>query len=170
MNRRIIDINAPTLTHISMDIKHMPPSKDKFHYILVMLCEASNFMVAAPMKTATAPEICNTIMDHFMGYFGTPTIVCDQDPAFMSHLCQWFLHSYGIHVTTASPTNHQFLMAEHGIKSLANILMKHLIGLGDNWPLYCKPAMLSYNSYATPQPGQFKSLQNSHRKKAHIGP
>ena len=53
-----------------------------------MLCEASNFMVVAPMKTATAPEIT----DHFMGYFGTPTrIVCDQDPAFMSHLCQWFL-------------------------------------------------------------------------------
>ena len=40
------------------------------------------------------------------------------------------------------------LMAEHGIKSLATILMKHLTGLGDNWPLYCKPAMLVYNSYA----------------------
>ena len=40
-------------------------------------------------------------------------------------------------------------MAEHGIKSLANILMKHLTGLGDNWPTYCKPAMLAYNSYAT---------------------
>ena len=50
------------------------------------------------------------------------------------------------------------LMAEHGIKSLANILMKHLTGLGDNWPSYCKPAMLSYNSYATPQFGQFKPL------------
>ena len=59
------------------------------------------------------------------------------------------LKSYGIHVTTASPTNHQSLMAEHGIKSLANILMKHLTGLGDNWPIYCKPAMLAYNSYAT---------------------
>ena len=82
MNRRIIDINAPTLTHISMDIKHMPPSKDKFYYISVMLCETSNFMVAAPMKTTTAPEICNTIMDHFMGYFGTTTrIVCDQGPS-----------------------------------------------------------------------------------------
>ena len=87
------------------------------------------------MKTATAPEICNAIMDSFMGYFGTPIrIVCDQDPAFMSHLTQWFLHTYGIHVTTASPTNHQSLMAEHGIKSLASILMKHLTGLGDNWP------------------------------------
>ena len=57
LNRCIIDINATTLTHISMDIKHMPPSKDKFHYILVFLCETSNFIVAAPMETATAPEI-----------------------------------------------------------------------------------------------------------------
>ena len=171
MNRRIIDINAPTLTHISMDIKHMPPSKDKCHHILVMLCEASNFMVAAPMKTATAPEICNTIMDHFMGYFGTPTrIVCDQDPAFMSHLCQWFLHSYGIHVTTASPTNHQSLMVEHGIKSLANILMKHLTGLGDNWPLYCKPAMLSYNSYATPNLDNLSPFEIAIGRKAILAP
>ena len=52
-----------------------------------------------------------------MGYFGTPIrIVCDQDPAFMSHLTQRFLHTYGIHVTTTGPTNHQSLMAEHGIK------------------------------------------------------
>ena len=28
--------------------------------------------------------------------------------------------------------------------------MKHLIGLGNNWPLYCKPSMLACNSYATP--------------------
>ena len=90
-NRRIIDINAPSLSHISMDIKHMPPSKDKFSYILVMLCEISNFIVAVPMRTATAPEICEAIMENFIGYFGTPTrIVCDQDPAFMSHLTQWF--------------------------------------------------------------------------------
>ena len=116
----------------------MPQSKDKFSYILVMLCEISNFIVAVPMRKATAPEICEAIMENFIGYFGTPTrIVCDQDPAFMSHLTQWILKPYGTHVTTASPTNHQILMVEHGIKSLANILMKHLTGLGDNWPLYC---------------------------------
>ena len=109
-------------------------------------------IVAAPMKTATAPEISNALMDSFIGYFGTPIrIVCDQDPAFMSHLTQWFLHTYGIHVTTASPTNHQSLMAEHQIKSLTNILYETSYRpRGDNWPLYCKPAMLVYNSYATP--------------------
>ena len=92
-------MNAPALTHISIDIKHMPPSKDIFHYILVILYEVSNFIVVVPMKTATAPEICNAIMDTFIGYFGTPIrIVCDHDPAFMSHLTQWFLHTYGIHL------------------------------------------------------------------------
>ena len=79
------------------------------------------------MTNTTAPEICNAIMDSFIGYFGTPIrIVCDQDPTFMSHLAQWFLHTYGIYITKASPTNHQSLMAKHGIKNLASILMKHL--------------------------------------------
>ena len=123
------------------------------------------------MKTATAPEICNSIMDSFMGYFGTPIrIVCDQDPDFMSHLTQWFLHTYGIHVTTASPTNHQSLMAEHGIKSLANILMKHLTGLGDNWPQYCKPAMLVYNSFATPNLDNLSPFEVALGRKAVLAP
>ena len=62
-----------------MDIKHIPPSKVKFHYMLVISCEVSNFM-AIPIKTATAPKICNVIMDSLIGYFGTPIrIVCDQD-------------------------------------------------------------------------------------------
>ena len=28
--------------------------------------------------------------------------------------------------------------------------MKHLTGLGTDWDIYCKPAMLVYNSYASP--------------------
>ena len=36
------------------------------------------------------------------------------------------------------------------LKSLSNILMKHLSGLGDNWHLYTRPAMLTYNTYNTP--------------------
>ena len=143
--------------------------KDKNNYILVILCEVSNFIVAVPMKTATAPEICNAIMDSFMGYFGTPIrIVCDQDPAFMSHLTQWFLHTYGNHVTTASPTNHQSLIAEHGIKHLASILMKHLTGHGDNWPQYCKPAM--YNSFATPNHDNLSPFEVALGRKVVLAP
>ena len=94
----------------------MPP-RDKFQYILVILCDICNFIVAVSMKTATAPEICVAVLNSFIGYFGTPIkIVCDQNPTFMSHLIQWFLHTYGIHVTTEGPTNHHSLMAKHGRK------------------------------------------------------
>ena len=56
----------------------MPP-KDKFQYILDVLCEVSNFLVAVLMKTATAPETCVALMNSFIGYFGIPVrIVCDQ--------------------------------------------------------------------------------------------
>ena len=150
-SRRFYDINTPTMTNISMDIKHMPPSKSPYKYILVLLCDISNFLVATPMKKATAEEVCSILFDNFMAYYAVPMrIICDQDPAFMSSLCQWFFKAYGIQLVTVSPTNHKSLQAEHGIKSLSNILMKHLSGLGDNWHLYTRPAMLTYNTYNTP--------------------
>ena len=125
--RRFYDINTPTMTNISMDIKHMPPFKSPYKYILVLLCDISNFLVAASMKKAIAEEVCSILFDNFMAYYTVPMrIICDQDPAFMSSLCQWFFKAYGIQLVTVSPTNHKSLQAEHGIKSLSNILMKDL--------------------------------------------
>ena len=60
-------------------------------------------------------------------------------------------------------------MAEHGIKSLANILMTHLSGL-DNWPSYCKPAILSYNSYATPNLDNLSPFEIAMGRKATLAP
>ena len=37
----------------------------------------------------------------------------------------------GIQIKTVAPYNHQSLQAEHGIKSLSNILIKHLTKSGD---------------------------------------
>ena len=103
------------------------------------------------MKKATAEEVCSILFDNFEAYYAVPMrIICDQDPAFMSSLCQWFFKAYGIQLVTVSPTNHKSLQAKHGIKSLSNILMKHLSGLGDNWHLYVRPVMLTYNTYNTP--------------------
>ena len=131
--RRICDINTLTLTNISMDINICQHQKSPYKYILVLLCGISNFLGATPMKKATAEEVCPILFDNFKAYYAVPMrIICDQDPAFMSSLCQWFFKAYGIQLAAVSPTNHKSLQAEHGIKSLSNILMKHLSGLGDN--------------------------------------
>ena len=60
----------------------------------------------------------------------------DQDSSFMSSLITYLLKKFNIKVRTVAPYNHQFLQAEHGIKSLSNILTKHLTNLGQMWPKY----------------------------------
>ena len=51
------------------------------------------------------------------------------------------------------PYNHQSLQAEHGIKSLSNILTKHLTTLGQMWPKYLPLATFAYNTFNTPHFG-----------------
>ena len=48
----------------------------------------------------------------------------DQDSAFMSLLMTYLLHKFGIKIKTVAPYNHQFLQAEHEIKSLSHIFNK----------------------------------------------
>ena len=131
-----ININIPALCKISMDIKHMPSSQG-YSFVLVMICEVSNFLVVAPLRSAQTIPVCNAIRSRFIAHFGPPThIISDQDPAFVSSLAQAFFQHFGIRLIMISPSNHKSLLAEHGIKSLAEILKCHLSGLGPNWPDY----------------------------------
>ena len=52
------------------------------------------------------------------------------------------------------PYNHQSLQAEHGIKSLSNILTKHLTNLG-MWPKYFQLATFAHNTFNTPNLGNY---------------
>ena len=144
-----ININVPGMTKLSMDIKQMPSSHGYSH-ILVLLCEVSNFMVALPLSSTKTPTILDAFQKGYLPYFGPPThIICDQDPAFTSSLMEAFAQQLNIKIQMVSPTNHKSLLAEHGIKSLANLLVKHLKEVW-SWPNCLPYAMLCYNSYSTP--------------------
>jgi hypothetical protein len=146
-----VTIDTPALTRFSMDIKHMPPGIRGYHYILAMLCEVSNYLIASPLKTTQTPEVCEAILHSCIAYFGPPShIICDQDPAFMSSLAQYFFAQHNIKIWTVGPTNHRSLKAEAGIKTLSNLLMKHLTDLGRNWPDILPLAIMSYNCFSSP--------------------
>ena len=120
------NINVPAMSKVSMDIKQMPVNRGYSH-ILVLLCEVTNFMVALPLASTRTPHILEAFQKGYLAYFGPPThIVCDQDPAFTSSLMEAFVTQLNIKVILVSPTNHQSLQAEHGIKSLSGLLVKHL--------------------------------------------
>ena len=96
--------------------------------------------------------------------------MCDQDPAFMSSLCKYCFQQYKIQILTVSVTNHKSLQAEHGIKSLSNLITTHLTGLGMDWPIYARPCMLTYNSYATPNLDGFSPFELVFGRKPRIVP
>ena len=145
--KKRVNINVPTMTKISMDIKHMPASHG-YLYSLVLLCEVSNYMVALSLNSTKNPHILQVFQKGYVAYFGPPThIVCDQDVSFTSSLMQAFTEQLGIKMIMVSPTNHKSLLAEHGIKSLSNLLVKHLTEVW-SWPDYLPYAIICYNSYS----------------------
>ena len=144
-----INLNVPAMTKISMDIKQMPVNKGYSH-ILVLLCEVANYMVALPLMSTRTPHILDAFQKGYLAYFGPPThIVCDQDPAFTSSLMEAFVTQLNIKVILVSPTNHQSLQAEHGIKSLSGLLVKHLSTVW-SWHSVLPYSMLCYNGYISP--------------------
>ena len=56
----------------------------------------------------------------------------------------------GIKIKTVGPYNHQSLQAEHSIKSLSNILTKHLTGQGQTWHKFLSLATFAYNMFNSP--------------------
>ena len=58
-------------------------------------------------------------------------------------------------IKTVAPHNHQSLQAEHGIKSLSNILTKHLTNQSQMWLKYLALAMFAYNTFNTPNLGSY---------------
>ena len=139
-----INLNVPAMTKISMDIKQMPANKGYSH-ILVLLCEVTNYMVALPLMSTRTPHILDAFQKGYLAYFGPPThIICDQDPAFTSSLMEAFVTQLNIKIVLVSLTNHQSLQAEHGIKSLSGLLVKHLSTVW-SWHSVLPYSMLCYN-------------------------
>ena len=77
-------------------------------------------------------------------------MIMDLDSAFMSSLMNYLFKRLGIKIKTVAPYNHQSVQAEHGIKSLSNILTKHLNGSGEMWPDYLPFSTLAHNTYNSP--------------------
>ena len=68
----------------------------------------------------------------------------------MSTLMNYIFKKLGVKIKTVGPYTHQSLQAEHGIKSLSNILTKHLTSQGQNWNKFLCLATFVYNMFNTP--------------------
>ena len=124
-----------------------------------MLCvidEMTNYLITAPLYQARSEEVGEALIENVISKFGTSEyMMMDQDSAFMSSLMSYLFKKLGISIKTVGPYNHKSVQAEHGIKSLSNILYKCLTGQGQTWHKFLSLATFPYNIFHTPNLGNY---------------
>ena len=134
-----------------MDIKVMPRSQKGHQYILYIIDEETYYLVTAPLYQTRSEEVGEVLIEHVISKYGTPEfMIMDQDSVFMSSLMNYLFKKLGIKIKTVGPYNHQSLQAEHSIKSLSDILTKHLTGQGLTWHKFLSLATFAYNIFNSP--------------------
>ena len=139
------------MSRLSMDLNIMPRSHKGHRYILCIIDEVTNFLVTVP---STA------LLEHVITKYCIPEyIMMDQDSAFMSSLMTYLFHKLDIKIKTIAPYNHLSFQAGHEIKSLTHILTKHLTGLGQMCTKYVSLVTFAYNSFNSPNLGNYNSYE-----------
>ena len=148
------------LSRLSIDLKVMSRSHKGHKFILCIINEVTNYLITVPIFQAKSEEIGEGLIENVITKYCIPEyIIMDQDSAFMSSLMTYLLDKFNIKIRTVAPYNHQFFQAEHGIKSLSNIPTKHLTNLGQMWPKYLSLATFAYNTFHTPNLGNYSPYE-----------
>ena len=146
-----IHLNYRPLSRLSMDLKVMARSYKGDRYILCIIDEVTNFIITTPVKQAKSEEVGEALNNRVFSKYCVPDyMIMDLVNAFMSSLISYLFKRLGIKIKTVAPYNHQSLQAEHGIKSLSNILTKHLTKSREMWIDYLPFTTLAHNTYNSP--------------------
>ena len=147
----------------------MPGCHKGHKFILCIINEVTNYLIKVPIFQARSGEIGEALTENVIHKYCIPEyIIMDQDSALLSSLMTYLLDKFNIKIKTVAPYNHQSLQAEHGIKSLSNILSKHLTDLGQIWPKYLSLTTFAYNMFNTPNLGNFNQYKLTFGRKALI--
>ena len=132
----------------------MPRSYRRHKYILCIINVVTNYLIMFPIHQARSEEIGDALIENVITKYCVPEyIIMVQDSVFMPSLMTYLSNNFNIKIKTVAPYNHQSLQAEHGIKSLSNILTIHLSNLVQPWPKYLSLATFVYNIFKTPNIG-----------------
>ena len=164
-----INLNYRLMSRLSMDLKVMPRLQKGHQYIFCIIDEVTNYLIATPLYQAKSEEVREAIIENVVTKFGTPDyMIMDQNSAFMSSLMSYLFKTLKITIKTVGPYNHKSLQAEHSIKSLSDIMAKHLTGQGQMWHKFLSLATFSYNIFHSPNLGNYSPYKLVFRRKPRI--
>ena len=92
--------------------------------------------------------------------FGPPKqIICDEAAEFTSHIVQAILHILNCKLKVSSPYNHGSSKVERKIKTVSDIIVKHLWDKGEMWQLFMTTAAYAINIFASEALNGFSPFQ-----------
>ena len=120
----------------------------------------TNYLITTPLYEARSEEVGEALIENVISKFGIPEyMIMDQDSTSMSSLMSYLFRKLGISIKTVGPYNHKSLQAEHGIKSLSNILSKCLMGQRQTWHKFLSLATFAYNIFHTLNLGNYSPYE-----------
>ena len=164
-----INPNYVPMSRLSMDLKVMSRSHKGHRYILCITDGVTNYLVTVPMFQARSEEIEEALIENVISKYCIPEyIIMDQDSTFMYSLITYLFHKFDIKIKTVAPYNHESLQAEHGIKSLSHILLKHPTSLGQMWTRFLSLATFAYNTFNNPNLGNYSPYELTFGRKPKV--
>ena len=117
---------APMQDH-SIDIKTMPQAFRGYHLLLVITCDQTNFMITVPLRYRTAQTVAEALIYRVIYLFGLPRqILCNEATEFSSAIIQAILCMLNCRLKVISPYNHSSSKCKRKIRTISEIIMKHL--------------------------------------------
>ena len=153
-------VDYPLMQDLLIDIKTMPQAFGGYHLLLVITCDQTNFTIAVPLRDRQTQTIAKALIYRVIYLFGPPRqIVCDKAAEFTSAIVQAILTMLNCRLKVISPYNHGSSKCERQIKTISEIIVKHLWDKGQMWPLVATTAAYAMNMFASEVLSGFSPLQ-----------
>ena len=159
MYGRILVDYAP-IQDLSIDIKTMPQAFGGYHLLLVITCDQTNFTIVVPLRDRQTQTIAEALIYRVIYLFGPPRhIVCDKVAEFTSAIVQAILTMLNCRLKVISPYNHGSSKCERQIKTISEIIVKHLWDKGQMWPLFATTAAYAMIMFVSEALSSFSPFQ-----------
>ena len=121
-----IPIDYAPMQDLSIGIKTMLQAFGGYHLLLVT-CDQTNFTIAVPLRDQTAQTVVEALIYRVICLFGPPRqILCDEATEFSSSIIQAILCMLNCRLKVISPCNHGSSKCKRQIRTISEIIMKHL--------------------------------------------
>ena len=124
------------------------------------MCDQTNFTKAVLLRDRQTQTIVGVLIYRVLYLFGPPRwIVCDEAAEFTSAIIQAILTMLNCRLKVISPYNHGSSKCDRQIKTISEIIVKHLWDKGQMWPLFATTAAYAMNTFASEALSGFSPFQ-----------